>query len=66
MNLANLPLAEREAIEADKQAWFRAYKMLTTMTDAQIKFELSKLGENEKEDMRRRLNQMYGKYKREN
>jgi hypothetical protein len=60
MNLADLPQAERDAIEADKLAWFKAYKMLTTMTRSQIVAALDRMDDST--DMRRRLNAMKGKY----
>jgi len=62
MNLADLPQAERDAIEADKQAWFKAYKMLTTMSRAQIVAALDRMDDST--DMRRRLNAMKGKYRK--
>ena len=62
MSLADLPQAERDAIEADKSAWFKAYEMLTTMTRSQIVEALDRM--DNADDMRRRLNAMKGKYRK--
>lgn len=43
-------------IEADKQAWFRAWNMLRTLSRGQIIKELDMMTDAEREDMKRRLN----------
>ena len=56
-NLADLPQLERDAIEDDKQRWFKAYKMVRELQMWQVKDYLSRLDcEIEQADMRRRLN----------
>lgn len=64
-NLATLPQLDRDAIEDDKQRWFKAYKMVHDLQMWQIKEYLAGITcEIEQADMRRRLNIMWQKYKR--
>ena len=55
-NLADLPEAERERIEDDKRRCFQARKMLRNQTRDEIVAHLEALPEDEREDLRRRLN----------
>jgi hypothetical protein len=56
MNISDLPRAERDAIEADKQAWFRAWTMIRGWDDQSIRKWLAAQDPDYKRDMARRLN----------
>lgn len=59
-NLAGLTKLERDAIEDDKQRWFKAYKMVRDMPMWKIKEYLAGLEcEIEQIDMRNRLNTVW-------
>lgn len=56
-NLAILPQLDRDAIEDDKQRWYKAHKMVIEMSISQIKAYIDSIEcEIEKNDMRHRLN----------
>ncbi len=57
-NLALLPQSERDAIERDKQLWFKAYKLLKTRNRQLITKYLDDLEDDDRKDMARRLNTM--------
>lgn len=63
LNLAALEPAQQLEIEQDKQRWYEAYKMITTMYPHEIRAALAQMPEGEaKDDLRTRLNHMRGKY----
>jgi hypothetical protein len=56
MNLSDLPKAEQDAIEADKQAWFKAWTMIREWDDQSIRKWLAAQEPDYRRDMARRLN----------
>lgn len=70
MNLAEQPQAERQATEIDKARWFICHQWLTKTPRHEIRARLEAIeDQEEREDMRRRLNQMrkqprYAKHER--
>ena len=63
LNLAQLEPAQQLEIEQDKQRWYEAYKMITTMYPHEIRAALAQMSEGEaKDDLRTQLNHMRGKY----
>ena len=67
LNLAALEPAQQAEIEQDKQRWYEAYKMITTMYPHEIRAALAQMPEGEaKDDIRRRLNNLRGKYEFKN
>jgi hypothetical protein len=56
MNLSDLPKAERDAIEADKRAWFRAWTMIREWDDQSIRKWLAAQEPDYRRNMARRLN----------
>lgn len=58
-NLANRPQAERDNLELDKARWFIANQWLRKFPSHEIRKMLEAIEDNaEREDMRRRLNQV--------
>lgn len=55
MNLADLSEAKQKAIELDRARWFEARKMIEN-TRERVTQWLQSLPDDEREDMRRRLN----------
>lgn len=71
-NLAELPQAERDEIEADKDRWFQCHKMLNGETKRGVKVSepwtnqairqfISEQPDSEQQDWRDRLNEMKGR-----
>lgn len=60
-NLCDLSQEQQQAIEIDKQRWFRAYKMVRSMMLNEIKIKLESMPTEEKNDMRIKLNTCYAK-----
>jgi len=54
----NLCEDEQLAVEHDKQQWFKAYTMLKTKNTYEIRRYLTTLDDDEREDFRRRLNEI--------
>ena len=59
-NLCDLPDEQRQAIETDKQRWFKAYQMVRQHHINEIKAYIESIADNaEREDMRCKLNECY-------
>ena len=67
VNLAALSADEQAIIEQDKQRWAEAFRMTTTMQAQEIRTWIAQQTDLDyREDMRRRLNAMRGKYEIKN
>lgn len=53
-----------QAVERDKQLWFTAWKKLRNESRPAVNAWLSRLPENDREDMRRRLNTIHANKRR--
>ena len=59
-NLCDLPDEKRQAIETDKQRWFKAYQMVRQHHINEIKAYIESIADNtECEDMRFKLNESW-------
>lgn len=59
-NLCDLPVEEQQAIEIDKQRWFKAHQMVRNKPMFMIKEYLESITDvEEREDMRLKLNQTW-------
>jgi len=59
-NLCNLPVEIQQAIETDKQRWFKAYQMVRDKTTLEIKAYIESIEDDiERKDMRDKLNECY-------
>ena len=65
-NLATLSKEDQDAIEREKQLWYKTWKAIHTMKPEQIKKELQLMDcDIAREDMRYRLNEVFkNKYKK--
>ena len=64
-NLCDLSQQERYAIEQDKARWFLAFKLVHKMNKPALRQYLNALkSDEEREDMRRRLNITWERYKK--
>jgi len=65
-NLCDLPVEQQQAIETDKERWFKAYQMVRQHHINVIKAYIESIADNaEREDMRFKLNKTW-KNKNEN
>lgn len=65
-NLCDLPVEQQQAIETDKERWFKAYQMVRNDPIIKIKAYIESIADNaEREDMRLKLNKSW-KNKNEN
>ena len=59
-NLCDLPEEQQQAIETDKQRWFKAHQMVRLEPITNIKAYIQSIANNdEREDMRFKLNECY-------
>ncbi len=59
-NLCDLPVEQQQAIETDKERWFKAYKMVRQRHINEIKAYIESIADDaEREDMRFKLNESW-------